>query len=98
MSPVNVPHVMSFKDHSQVYKNFALSFQTKSGWEDLFSAYKYDQKADKVDFPIFDNISFIGPSTSRGPPRGPNNFVVPKNHFNVHKMVKLELPNHFGSV
>jgi hypothetical protein len=22
----------------------------------------------------------------------------PKKHFNVHKMAKLELPNHFGSV
>ena len=65
---------------------------------DLFSAYKYDQKADKVDFAIFENISFFAPSTSRGPPGGPTIFLEPKNHFNVHKMGKLELPNHFGFV
>ena len=65
---------------------------------DPFSAYKYDPKADKVDFPIFENISFFGLSTSRGPQGGPNIFLEPKNHFNVHRMAKLELPNHFGFV
>ena len=29
---------------------------------DPFLANKYNQKADKVDFPIFENISFLGPS------------------------------------
>ena len=47
---------------------------------DPFTAYKYDQKADKVDFPIFDK----------------NKKFDPKNYFNVLKMAKLELLNHFG--
>jgi hypothetical protein len=38
------------------------------------------QKADKDDFPIFDNISFFGP----------NNLFDLKNLFNVHKLAKLE--------
>ena len=62
---------------------------------DPFSAYKYDQKADQGDFPIFENISFVGPLTSIGPRGGPTNIFDPKNHFNVHQMAKLELQNHF---
>jgi hypothetical protein len=64
---------------------------------DPFSAYKYNQKEDKVVFPIFENISFFGPLYFEGPPGGAQKFD-PKNHFNVHKMANLELPNHFGSV
>ena len=65
---------------------------------DPFSAYNYDQKADKDDFPIFENISFFGPSNSRGHPGGPKILFDLKNHFNVLKMAKLELPNQFGSI
>ena len=56
------------------------------------------KKTDKADFPIFENILFVGPSTSRGHPVGPKIVFDPKNHFNVLKITKLELPNHFGSV
>jgi hypothetical protein len=44
---------------------------------DPFSAYKYNQKADKVDFLIFENISYFGPSTSRGPTGGPKKIISP---------------------
>ena len=39
---------------------------------DPFSAYKYDQKV-KVDFPIFKNIQFFGPT----------NLFNPKNHLHA---------------
>jgi hypothetical protein len=57
------------------------------------SAYKYHQNAEKVGIPIFKNFSLDDLSTSRGPPGGPNKFVDPKNHSNMHNMAKLELSN-----
>ena len=64
---------------------------------DPFSAYEYNQKADKVDFPIFQFLIFWS-FEFQGPQGGPNIFFDPQNHVNVHKMAKLELPNRFGSV
>ena len=56
------------------------------GFLNLFSAYKYDQKAVKVELPIFENISIHDPSTSRVPRGGTKILFDPKNHVNLHKM------------
>ena len=51
-----------------------------------------DQKADKVDFPIFENISFFGPLTSRGQ----QNFLTPKITLTCTKLPNLNYQTIWG--
>ena len=58
---------------------------------DPFSAYKYDQKADKVDFPISENMLFFDPSTIMGrTKKRTNKLINVERSDNVTSLGNLE--------